>query len=185
MCHFWGTFHSALIQAVASIDITTNQEDIKGVQRRNTPEGEVRPVGLDAKLARTKRYTDYLAELNPSHARNLSAWLESGGLREPKTRQNEGYFKEAERLFLMKYYKAPDFARNPEAPTFIIGGPQTVIGIDTVFINKALQGSKPAEEMIADLSVMEFMYCIEAEQKYLQDKVRRSGARNIFFDNHY
>lgn len=54
-----------------------------------------------------------------------------------------------------------------------------------MFINKALQGNKEAGELVADLSVLEFAYCIQAEQQYLDDKVRKSKSRNIFFDTHY
>lgn len=173
------------IQSVAAIDITTNQEDIKGRQLRGGPMEETRPVGLEAKLLRTQRYTDHLANFDSSLARDLSAWIESGGLYQPVTKQTELYFKLAERLFLMKYYKTPDFDPEPGRPGFVIGGPQAVISIDTMFINKALQGNKEAGELVADLSVLEFAYCIQAEQQYLDDKVRKSKSRNIFFDTHY
>jgi hypothetical protein len=173
------------VQSVAAIDITTNQEDIKGVQRRGGPIGEARPVGLEAKLQRTQRYTDHLASFDSSLARDLSAWMESGGLYQPRTKQTEPYFKFAERLFLMKYYKAPDFDPEPGRPGFVIGGPQAVISLDTMFINRALQGNKEAGDLVADLSVLEFAYCIQAEQQYLDDKVRKSKLRNIFFDTHY
>ncbi len=173
------------VQSVAAIDITTNQEDIKGVQRRGGPIEEARPVGLEAKLLRTQLYTDHLASFDSSLARDLSAWIESGGLYQPRTRQTEPYFKLAEKLFLMKYYKAPDFDPEPGRPGFVIGGPQAVISLDTMFINKALQGNKEAGELVADLSVLEFAYCIQAEQQYLDEKVRKSKSRNIFFDTHY
>jgi hypothetical protein len=177
--------NNALVQSVASIDITTNQEDIKGVQRRGGPLEENRPVGLEGKLLRTQRYTDHLANFDSTQARNLNAWLESGGLHEQRNSQTESYFKQAERLFLMKYYKTPDFAPEPGREGFVIGGPQTVISLDTLFINKALQGNKQAEDLAADLSVLEFAYCIQAEQEYLDAKVRSSKSRNIFFDTHY
>lgn len=173
------------VQAVAAIDITTNQDDIKGVNRRGGQIEEARPVGLEAKLVRTQRYTDYLANFDSSLARDLSAWIESGGLYQPRTKQMEPYFQLAERLFLMKYYKAPDFDPEPGRPGFVIGGPQAVVSLDTMFINKALQGNRDAGELVADLSVLEFAYCIQAEQQYLDEKVRRSKSRNIFFDTHY
>jgi hypothetical protein len=136
-------------------------------------------------LLRTKRYTDYLAGLNPNQSRDLSAWLESGGLKEVRTRDNEKHFKNAEMIFLLKYYRTPEYAPNPNSPTYVIGGPQAVISLDTEFVNRARQGQNGAIEMMSDLAIMEFLYCIEAEQEYLRNKVRERDNRNIFFDNHF
>lgn len=176
---------NSLVQGLAALDITINQEDIKGRDRRFTPSAEVRPVGLENKLIRARRYTDHLAEFDPTRARDLSGWIESGGLHQPRNNKNETQFRDAEKLFLMKYYKTPETAPEPEKPGFVIGGPQTIISIDTLFVNKALQGNKKAEELIADLAMLEFIYCIQAEQAYLNEKVRRQKSRNIFFDTHY
>lgn len=175
----------SLVQAVAAIDVTTNQRDLKGVQRANTEGGQNRPEGLQKKLERTKFYTDYIAEMSPDKARNLSAWIMSGGLSEPRTNQNNANFREAEKLFLLKYYRTPEYADRPNTPTFVIGGPQTVISIDTEFINRALQGQNGATDRVADLAVMEFLYCIEAEQEYINNMVRKRKDRNLFFDQHF
>ncbi len=176
---------NAPLQSLAAIDITINQEDIKGVQRSVGQYAEVRPVGLEKKLLRARSYTDRLASLDSSHARDLSAWIGSGGLHERRDSRNQRYFDEAERLFLMKYYKAPDTAAEPNKPGFVIGGPQAVISIDSLFINQALQGNKSAAKTIGDLALLEFVYCIQAEDAYLKEVVRNKKERNIFFDTHY
>ncbi len=176
------------VQAMAAVDITINQEDIKGVTRRSSSENQIveaRPVGIEAKLIRSKNYTDYLARYNPNDARNLSGWIESGGLHELETSKNKHLFKEAEKLFLMKYYTSPDTVSDPQKSGYIIGGPQTIISIDTAFINRALQGGAKEEEIISDLSVLEFMYCLNAEQEYLNTQLKNNESRNIFFDTHF
>ncbi len=176
---------NTLVQSVAALDITINQEDIKGRERKSGTLSEARPIGLENKLLRARRYTEYLAEFDPTHARDLSGWIESGGLHQPRNNKNESLFREAEKLFLMKYYKTPDTAPEPQKPGYVIGGPQTIISIDTLFINKALQGDHKAEKAIADLAVLEFALCIQAEQAHLDEKVRKDKSRNIFFDTHY
>jgi len=177
----------AVVQALAAIDITINQEDIKGKERLEAyPESfESRPVGLDAKLSRVRRYTDYLSDFEPSEARNLKAWMDGGGLHQPRTSKNEIKFQTAERLFLMKYYKTPDSAKESGKTGYVIGGPQAIISIDTMFINQALQNNEQAKEMIGDLALLEFVYCIQAELKYLKKKVETKKDRNVFFDTHY
>jgi len=176
---------NAPLQSLASIDITINQEDIKGTHRSSGQYAEERPVGLEKKLLRSRAYTDRLANLDATHARDLSAWIGSGGLHEKKTADNKRYFSEAERLFLMKYYTAPDSSNEPNKPGFVIGGPQAVISIDSVFVNKALQGNKSAATTIGDLALLEFVSCVQAEQEYLDSIVKHKKDRNIFFDTHY
>lgn len=176
------------VKAFATIDITINQSDIKGSERRldNNPRiVEARPVGLEEKLIRSRRYTDYLSNYNPDSARNLSGWLESGGLGEAINSRNKRSFEEAEKLFLLKYFCRKDDSNDSEKPGYIIGGPQAIISIDTAFINKALQGSSSDEEIVSDLSVLEFVYCLQKEQAYLDKKIISSSARNLFFDSHY
>jgi len=85
----------------------------------------------------------------------------------------------------MKYYKTPDSAKESGKKGYVIGGPQAVISIDTMFINQALQNNEKAEEMIGDLALLEFVYCIQAELKYLKKKVETKKDRNVFFDTHY
>lgn len=176
---------NASVQSVAALDITINQEDIKGNHYRGGDAAATRPIGLEKKLLRSRRYTDMLADYDPSKAREMSAWLNSGGLQQPRTNGNKLMFDQAEKLFLMKYYKTPEFDIDPGKPGFVIGGPQTVISIDTMFINKALQGNQQAKNIIADLSVLEFIYCIQAEQEYLDREIQKRKDRNIFFDTHY
>ncbi len=171
--------------AVATIDVTLNQEDIKGASRRGSECAEARPVGLDKKLERIRGHIDYLSNFDPTHARNLSVWLNSGGLHEPRTKENERFFKDAEKVFLVKYYKTPEHSEEPLKPTYVIGGPQAVISIDTVFINKALQGDFEAKEIIRALSLLEFGYGVHTIQEYLDKKARSKPGRNLFFDTYY
>lgn len=176
---------NAHVQGLATLDITINQEDIKGKNRIDSDARNARPIGLEKKLERSKRYTDFIATFDPSNARELSGWISSGGLHQPRTQGNDFYFGDAERLFLMKYYKTPQTAPEPGKPGFVIGGPQTIISIDVSFVNRALQGDIRAQRVLADMAALEFMYCVEAEQKYLDLIVKKSSARNIFFDTHF
>ena len=73
------------LPAPATIDITVNQKDIKGLSRKNNPESEDRPVGLEKKLERARRHIDYLADFDATHARELSGWIQGGGLKENHT----------------------------------------------------------------------------------------------------
>ncbi len=173
------------IQSLAAIDVTTNQQDIKGRIRQFEGAGEVRPVGFEAKVRRARGYSDRLATINSSKARELSGWLKSGGLHEARTQRNDVYFRDAERLFLMKYYISSEESSEPNKPGYVIGGPQAVISIDNSFVNKALQGDKSAMGTIGDLSVLEFTYCVQAELQYLDRLVAESKDRNLFFDEHY
>jgi hypothetical protein len=96
------------IPALATLDVTVNQEDIKGDQRRGSQYEDVRearPVGLERKLYRQKKYIDLLASFDPEEARNLQGWMQSGGLRTKHTPENNTSFEKAERVILMKYYK--------------------------------------------------------------------------------
>ena len=176
------------VKAFATIDITINQSDIKGNERKLDKDPrivEARPVGLEGKLIRSRRYTDYLSNYDPGDARNLSGWLESGGLSETANDRNRRFFTEAEKLFLLKYFYRADNSTDTEKPGYIIGGPQAIISIDTAFINKALQGSRSDEDIVSDLSVLEFVFCLQKEQAYLDKKITSNSARNLFFDSHY
>ncbi|HMO77648.1 MAG TPA: hypothetical protein PKA42_00650 [Candidatus Paceibacterota bacterium] len=174
-------------QAFAGIDVTINQDNIdKGVDAtRFTSEEMAEPVGLEAKLARSRDYTDRLAAYDATAARDLLAWLESGGLNQPRTRENKDNFIKAESVLAMKYYRAPDTAPDPGKPSYIIGGPHPIISLDTYFVNKALQGGQQAEGLLADLAVVEFVMGIQAERKYLEELVRQQKERNVLFDKHY
>jgi hypothetical protein len=173
------------VQAVAALDITINQQDIKGLARQFGPAAETRPVGLEKKLFRSREYTDYISAIDSTKARDLSAWIQSGGLHERRDNNSEQFFRDVEKLFLLKYYVSPENAEDPGKLGNVIGGPQAIISIDQLFVNKALQGDKGAKQLIGDLSVLEFAYCIEAEQDYLDRKVKEGKHKNIFFDTHY
>jgi hypothetical protein len=173
------------VQALATLDITINQKDIKGSQYQNSEAGEARPVGFEQKLARSKRYVDTLASYDPGHAREVLSWMQSGGLHEPVTNANKNFFAEAERLMLMKYYMTPPGASEPNKPGFVIGGPQVIVSADTMFVNKALQAQKGNEGTLGDLAALEFAACIQAGQKYNETLVRQQRSRNVLFDTHY
>lgn len=134
--------------ALATIDVTINQADIKGSERQGGPLAEARPVGLERKLTRIKHYVDRLSSFDPEAARKLSGWMRSGGLHEPRTKENAHLFKQAEDVILMKYYITPESAPEPRKPGYVVGGPQAVVSIDTIFVNKALQGNREAVELI-------------------------------------
>ncbi len=176
---------SGQVQALATLDITINQQDIKGSSYQNTDAGLARPVGFEQKLERSKRYVDALAAYDPGHAREILSWMQSGGLHEPLSRGNQKLFSEAERLMLMKYYVTPDGSPEPHKPGYIIGGPQVIVSADTAFVNKALQGQKGSEGLLGDLAALEFAACIEAAQKYNDTLVQARQSRNVLFDTHY
>ncbi len=171
--------------AVATIDVTINQKDIKGISRQGSEMAETRPVGLDEKLARIRKHIDYLSNFDPGHARTLSVWLNSGGLHQLRTEGNKRSFADAEKVFVVKYYKTPEDSDEPLKPTYVIGGPQAVISMDNIFINRALQGNEEAKEMVRALSLLEFAYGIHTIQKYLNEQAQSKPSRNLFFDTYY
>jgi len=125
-----------------------------------------------------------LAAYDPGHAREIWAWMQSGGLHEPLRKDNEELFKEAERLMLLKYYVSPDGASEPQKPSFVVGGPQVIISADRVFINRALQAQQGSEGLLGDLATLEFAACIEASDEYNNRLTQEKRSRNILFDTH-
>jgi len=173
------------LPALATFDITINQEDIKWRERRGNNLADVRPSGLEGKLQRSKKYIEQLSAFSPDEARELLGWLDSGGLHEKHTSANNALFKKAEAAILMKYYRTPESSNEPNRPGFVIGGPRSVISIDTVFVNRALQGNARAKEMIRAISFVEFAMGISAEQEYLDTLTRMRPHKNALFDTHY
>lgn len=171
--------------AVATVDVTVNQVDIKGSKRAKSPYAEERPVGLEEKLKRTKKYINRVAGMSAERAREVYGWMHAGGMHEARTPANAQFFKDAEEMILMKYYLSPEQGAEKRKPSYIIGGPKTVISIDTVFVNKALQGQKDALQAVQALSVVEFLYSVEAEMGYLNKKTKENQNRNVFFDTYY
>lgn len=174
-------------QAFAGIDVTINQGNLdRGVDPTRFSSEETSHLGgLETKLVRSRRYTDRLAAFDATKGRNLLAWLESGGLNQPKTRANQDIFDQAESVLAMKYYRAPETAPEPGKPGYVIGGPHPIISLDTYFINQALQGGQQAEGLLSDLAVVEFVMGIQAERDYLDKLVRVKKDRNVLFDKHY
>jgi hypothetical protein len=173
------------LPALATFDITINQEDIKWRERQGSTHAEVRPSGLEGKLERSKNYIDHLAQFDAGAARDLSSWLRSGGLHEKRTPQNRALFEEAEKALLVKYYRTPELSEEPNRPGFVIGGPRAIISVDTLFVNKALQGNDRAKDMLRAISFVEFVAGIQAEQRYLKKLVDIQSKRNLLFDTHY
>ncbi len=174
------------LPARATLDITIYQKDIKGRQRIDTEYGEVRPMGIEKKIERIKRHLDFLASFGSDDARNLLSWIQSGGLHEPRNYANEKMAKDAERVLLLKYYKTPEDSDQPNKPTYVIGGAQSIISIDTMFVNRALQGNQKAMDVVEALSFLEFVTGIHFEQMYLDKLLRTKGQNmNVLFDTHY
>ena len=173
------------LPALATFDITINQEDIKWRERRGSDLDVIRPSGLEGKLQRAKKYIDHLSRFDAGEARELYGWLNAGGLHENHTSQNRNLFNKADDALLVKYYRSPESSEEPNRPGFVIGGPRAIISVDTLFVNKALQGNDRAKDMLQAISFIEFVAGIQAEQKYLERLVRNRSDRNLLFDTHY
>lgn len=174
--------------ALATLDVTINQRDIKGWARRGEEFADERPVGLEQKLARTKQYADRISQYDADFASNIVAWIQSGGLHERHTSENAAYFKAAKDIIRVKYYKTPENAPTPNRPGCVIGGPLSVISIDTVFVNRALQGGPRGEHakgIIRALSLMEFAWGIIKEDQYLSQLSKKLPSRNYIFETHH
>lgn len=113
-----------------------NQKNIHTQTKSQFEFGEVEKVGFEKKLDRVKKHIHLLAGMSDNEAVELSAWLQSGGLMKERNTFSEQKFKRAEELMLLKYYKNPKHGDDPDRPHFVASGPQIVISIDTLFVNK-------------------------------------------------
>jgi|GEM_PF-5612470 len=175
---------------IATVDVTLNQRDIKGITRQPhfASEENNRPVGLEQKLSRIKRHIDEIARVDPNYARDWSAWLRGGGMHETRNTNNLDYFKMAEKALLLKYYVSPDTSEDPHQPRYVLGGPQVVLSLDVPFVNKILTDGdhqSQHEEAIDAVLQVEMGYGITALQQYLSKIVNQSRNRNLIFDTHF
>lgn len=174
---------------VSSIDVTLSQQALGHTSSSKFEmEGLVQVVGLEKKLERVKRHIEYISKYPRERAVDMSAWLQSGGLSQAKTKTNEGKFKEAESLMLLKYYKNPATSEDPHKPHFVLAGPQIVLSIDRAFVNKVFNGNQK-EKAVKDVDALiqaEVPFAITMITKYVEDLARdltkRNQAPNLFFD---
>jgi hypothetical protein len=174
---------------ISTIDVTFNQRDIKAVQRSTFEGGnpDVRPVGLEQKISRIKNHIDFLASFSRNDAITLSSWLQSGGLHQKKDRSNDKLFSDAERLMLLKYYVDPEWVDEPK-PHFVSAGPQIVISMDTMFLNKALSTEGETQRVnigkIESLVQAESLLSVAFLNNYLESRFSSNDTGNILLDGY-
>ncbi len=174
---------------ISSIDVTISQQAF-GVNQRSKfeSEGVVNEVGLEKKLQRVVKHIKTIANFSPEKAIELSAWLQSGGLAQPRTSNNQKYFDDAERLMLLKYYKNPETSDEPDKPHFVMSGPQVVLSIDRAFVNKAItaEQSEKALKDIDTLIQVEVPYAVAVIARHVDELARKMAKErvpsNLFFD---
>lgn len=174
---------------VSSIDVTLSQMALDA--RQMSPfeaEGVVNEIGLEKKLERVKRHIAEVARYPRERAVDMSAWLQSGGLSQPKTKDNFGKFEEAEKLMLLKYYTNPATSEDPNKPHFVLAGPQVVLSIDRSFVNKAFSGNNQ-QKAINDINALiqaEVPFAVGMITRHAEDLAkdlnRRGQSPNLFFD---
>lgn len=169
---------------VGSIDVTVNQQMISEPrsQKMGSKEGESRPEGFEKKLERVRRHLDGIASMTQGEARNLAAWMASGGLSGERTRENEMLFRKAERALLLKYYDAPEGHPMSGRPHPVVAGPQVVLSLDSVFINHALTDiarQASHEQKLDALVAFEVAGGIQAYKKCVGDMMKTRGANAL------
>ena len=175
---------------VSTIDVTLNQKDVNAQHKssfeKEHPEQE---VGFEKKLERIKRHITYLADIPDDKAIELSAWMQRGGLREKRVSSNEKKFQDAEKLMLLKYYKNPKTVEDPDKPHFVASGPQIVVSVDNLFVNKVFstEGAqqKKAVDNLSALLQAEVPLSIAMIKQYVEEVAsvsRKKGlGTNLFF----
>ncbi len=174
---------------ISSIDVTTHQQNIADPGYSAFEKGGViEEVGLDKKLRRVKRHLHSIADISSEEAIGLNAWIQSGGLSQKRGSNNEKFFRKAEEVMLLKYYKNPTSSDEPDKPHAVLAGPQIVVSLDSIFVNKVFQGSSQ-EKALKDVSMLlqaEVPFAVAVMSQYLEKKaveMRRKGKNsNIFFD---
>jgi len=170
---------------VSAVDVTISQQALGNSQRSAFEnDGIVHEVGLDKKLARVKRHIDLLANLSPKDAIEMSAWLQSGGLSQPRTRENERKFDLAEKLLLLKYYKNPLTSEDPDKPHFVIDGPQIVVSVDRTFVNRVFHTEQP-EKALKDIDTtiqVQVPLAVAVMTNYIESILKKYGRTNLLLD---
>lgn len=174
---------------VASVDITVSQQ-APGTQARSSFEsgGVVYKNGLESKIARIKKHIEFVASIPRQDAIDISAWLQSGGLSQKRTRENEHFFDIAEKIMLLKYYKNPSTSEEPNKPHYVLAGPQIALSIDRSFVNKVFTGTQKDKALndINALIQVQTPMAVTLITQYVEDLARtlskKGQAPNLFFD---
>lgn len=162
---------------VMTIDVTLAQGNI---ERQDNDFN-----GIDKKLGRIREHIEYLSDIDPQTARDFKAWLNSGGLKEIKTEENEMFYKIADKVIELKYYrniKNDSDTSNVVRP--VISGPQTVVSFDSNILNKVESGSI-REEMFDDIVRVEIISMLQIISTYLSKLINEKKVRNSLFDEYY
>lgn len=177
---------------VSTVDVTINQNNIQSnVMRPRVPGKMEVKLGLDKKLERVVRHINLLANMSDNEAVALSAWLQSGGLSGVRNNSNDNKFRRAEELMLLKYYKNPKNGDHPDEPHFVLSGPQVVLSVDTLFVNKVFSTTsneivhKKAIENLSNILQVEVpLFVIELNafvEKVADNYGKRGKGTNLFF----
>lgn len=175
---------------VSAIDVTLNQRNINTVNKSAFEGGKVeQEIGFEKKLERIKRHIDYLASMSDNYAVELSAWIQRGGLTEKRSNLNAKKFDDAERLMSLKYYKNPKNSEDPDRPHFVSGGPQIVVSVDNMFVNKVFstegEQQKKSVDGLSSLLQVEVPMSIAVLKEYVEKiaiiKRSKNVGTNLFF----
>lgn len=165
---------------VSSVDVTVSQQALGETKR---DDGFVPELSFDKKVTRVKRHIDEVARLSQRDAIEISAWLQSGGLSQPRTRVNEKMFDVAEKLMLLKYYKNPTTSDDPDRPHFVVAGPQIVVSIDRSFVNKVFHGNDQ-EKALKNIDLLlqaQVPFSVLILKQYIES-LKKRGQGNVFLD---
>lgn len=161
---------------ISSVDVTISQQTL-GDSRREMK------VAFDKKVTRVRKHIDSLSNLSSRDAIEISAWLQSGGLSQERTINNQALFDKAEELMLLKYYKTPLTSEDPNRPRFVLAGPQVVTAIDRSFLNKVFHGNDQ-EKALKDISTLlqaQIPFSVLILKQYIES-LKKRGKGNVFLD---
>lgn len=166
---------------VSSVDVTVSQQALGETKR---VDGVAPELGFDKKVTRVKHHIDEVARFSQRDAIEISAWLQSGGLSQLRTKANEKMFDVAERLMLLKYYKNPPTSDDPDRPHYVDAGPQIVVSIDRSFVNKVFHGNDQ-EKALRNIDLLlqaQVPFSVLILKQYIES-LKKRGYGNVFLDN--
>jgi hypothetical protein len=176
---------------ISTVDVTLSQKSIDaGTPNPNRFAKKEGPGdGLEKKIGNIKDHVAKLAKIPDNRAVKIAGWIQGGGLKEKRVPRNEEYFKEVEKLILLKYYKNPVTSEKPNEPHAVFSGPKIVISLDTPFINRVIHNEpsrqKKALEDVVDLLQVEVPFSIAALHTYLEkvaaEEQKHGKGTNLFF----
>jgi hypothetical protein len=171
---------------VGTVDVTLNQENIHAREMSDPHlfEGFAnKELGFEKKLERIKKHVQRLALIKDDEAVALSAWLQRGGLLEKRGPKNDKFYEKAEQLMLLKYYKNPKTCEDPDKPRYVSSGPQVVVSLDTLFVNRALiQDPVKQKEALNHLGALiqaEVPLFVAMLSKYVEDVYEQAKQKNL------